>query len=313
MKVFVTGAAGQIGSHVVEMSLAEGHDVVGIDNFATGRQAHLANDAAFHFIEGSIADKALVDSVVSDAKPDVVVHTAGSYKDPNDWYNDTLTNCVGGTNIIKASMNNNVGRFIYFQTALCYGTNPMENPITLNHPKYPGNSSYAISKTAAEDYLELSGIDYVIFRLANVIGPRNVSGPLPIFYQRLKEGKGCFVTKTRRDFVFVKDLVRTVMKAVHGEGQGIYHFSSGKDVSIKELYDTVVDAMRLNDYPEPEIREPGPDDPYSILLDPSGLGGDFGNVDFTPLEQIVRETVDYFEEYGVHGGYTHLDMKKTEK
>ena len=105
-----------------------------------------------------------------------------------------------------------------------------------------------------EDYLTISGLDYVTFRLANVIGPRNVSGPLPIFFQRLKEGKKCFVTTARRDFVFVKDLARTVD---HGRGRprsGPYHFSSGTDVAIRTLYDAIVKAMRLNEYPEPEVR-----------------------------------------------------------
>ena len=59
---------------------------------------------------------------------DIVIHTAASYKDPNDWYNDTLTNCVGGGNIISASIKYNINRFIYFQTSLCYGLKPIEQP-----------------------------------------------------------------------------------------------------------------------------------------------------------------------------------------
>ena len=82
-------------------------------------------------------------------------------------------------------------------------------------------SSYAISKTANELYLELSGLDFVTFRLANVIGPRNVAGPLPIFFQRLKEGKQCFVTEARRDFVFVKDLAKVSIQAVDGGWLGV--------------------------------------------------------------------------------------------
>jgi UDP-glucose 4-epimerase len=73
-------------------------------------------------------------------------------------------------------------RLIYFQTALCYGTKPIQQPIRLDHPINPVNSSYAISKTAGEHYVQFSGVEWVTFRLANVIGPRNVSGPLPIFY-----------------------------------------------------------------------------------------------------------------------------------
>ena len=125
--------------------------------------------------------KGLIDELFCEFEPDVVVHTAASYKDPNDWYNDSLTNCVGGSNVVRASIENGVKRFIYFQTSLCYGLKPIEQPITLNHPKFPASTSYAITKTANEDFLEISGLDFVTFRLANVIGPRNVAGPLPIF------------------------------------------------------------------------------------------------------------------------------------
>lgn len=311
MKVIITGGCGQVGSHVAELCLERGDDVLAIDNFATGRRSHLPEShPKLQFVEGTIADKALVDSFFAEFQPDAVVHTAASYKDPNDFYNDTLTNCVGGANLVTASLENKVSRFVYFQTALCYGTKPLHNPITLEHPKFPANSSYAISKTAAEDYLEISGLDFVSFRLANVIGPRNVSGPLPIFYQRLSEGKGCFVTRSRRDFVFVQDLARVVLKALDGTGRNAYHFSSGTDVQIKELYDHVVTAMKLEKYPEPEIRDLGPDDAESILLDPSRTFADFGEITFTPLEETVRAAVEYFNEFGVHGGYTHLKMEK---
>ena len=235
MKVFVTGGLGQVGSHVTEMLLERGDDVVVIDNLATGRREHLESHPKLRVVIDSIADPTAVGRIVGEFQPDVIVHTAASYKDPEDWYNDALTNAVGGANLVQAAKANKVGRFIYFQTALCYGLKPLQQPIRLDHPKFPANSSYAISKTAAEDYLEISGIDFVTFRLANVIGPRNVSGPLPIFYQRLTEGKRCFVTKARRDFVFVKDLARAVVKAVDGMGKGTYHFSSGKDIAIKEL------------------------------------------------------------------------------
>lgn len=310
MKAFVTGGCGQVGSHVAEMLLERGDTVVAIDNFATGRREHLSAHPKLTFVEGSIADRALIDRVIGDFKPDVLIHTAASYKDPDDWYNDTLTNAVGGSNLIKAAKVNKVGRFIYFQTALCYGVKPLQSPIRLDHPKDPANSSYAISKTVTEDYLTISGLDYVTFRLANVVGPRNVSGPLPIFFQRLTEGKKCFVTTARRDFVFVKDLARTVLKASDGKGHGAYHFSSGTDVAIKELYDAVVTAMQLNTYPEPEIRQLGPDDAPSILLDPSRTFADFGDIQFTSLADTVKAAVEYYRTHGVVGGYTHLKIEK---
>jgi UDP-glucose 4-epimerase len=309
VKVFVTGGLGQVGSHVTEMLLARGDQVLVIDNLATGRREHLAEHANLKVVIDTIADKPLVDRLLAEFKPDVVVHTAASYKDPNDWYNDALTNAVGGSNVISAAKANGVKRFIYFQTSLCYGLKPLQQPIKLDHPKFPGSSSYSISKTANEDYLELSGLDFVTFRLANVIGPRNVSGPLPIFYQRIKDGKRCFVTKARRDFVFVKDLARVVLKAADGQGKGAYHFSSGKDVAIIELYEQVVKAMNKPDHPAPDIRELGADDAPSILLDPSRTFADFGQVQFTPLDQTVAAAIEYFKQHGTLGEYTHLKFE----
>lgn len=306
MRVLVTGGCGQVGSHVTELLLAKGDDVLVIDNLATGRREHLLSHPRLRVIEASIADRRPIEELFAEFGPEVVVHTAASYKDPDDWYNDALTNVVGGANLIRAAKNGKVDRFIYFQTALCYGVKPLQQPIRLDHPKNPANSSYAITKTAAEDYLEISGLDYVTFRLANVIGPRNVSGPLPIFFQRLSQGKQCFVTMARRDFVDVADLARTVVAAVGGKGTGTYHFSSGGDVAIRELYDAVVEALALNTYPEPEVRELGPDDAPTILLDPVRTFDDFGAIEFTPLRQTVMRAVAYYREWGVQGGYTHL-------
>jgi len=310
MKVFVTGACGQVGSHVVELLLARGDRVAAIDNLATGRREHLPGHERLDLTIGSIADRQLIERLVSAFKPDVIVHAAASYKDPHDWYEDNMTNCVGGANLIQAAQRHGAKRFIYFQTALCYGVKPLQQPIRLDHPMNPANSSYAISKTTTEDYLEISGLDYVTFRLANVIGPRNVSGPLPIFFQRLKAGKRCFVTTARRDFVFVGDLANIVMRAVDGQGHGAYHFSSGTDVAIKELYDAVVAALKITPYPEPEVRPLGVDEAPSILLDPSRTFTDFGPIRFTPLRETVSRAVDYYREHGVLGEYTHLQAKK---
>ena len=312
MKAFITGGSGQVGSTVADMLLARGDKVLSIDNFATGRRDNLSEQAGLTQVEGSIADAMLMDKLFSDFRPDVVIHTAASYKDPEDWATDALVNAVGGAIIAKACKTYKVQRLIYFQTALCYGTKPMQQPIRLDHPINPANSSYAISKTAGENYVQFSGVDWVTFRLANVIGPRNVSGPLPIFYQRLSEGKKCFVTPARRDFCFAGDLARVVVEAADGKGSGTYHFSSGKDVAIRELYDAVVRAMKINDYPEPEMRPLGADDAPSILLDPSRTFADFSGVTFTPLDEIVRLAVTRWEREGVVGGYTHLEVARSQ-
>ena len=306
MRLFVTGGSGLVGSTIIDMLLARGDEVLAIDNFATGRRDNLAPHPRLRMVEDSIADPRIVNALIGDFRPEVVIHTAASYKDPDDWYGDALTNCVGSANVARASKDHKVGRLIYFQTALCYGTKPREQPITLSHPIDPVNSSYAISKTSGEHYIQHSGVDWLTFRLANAVGPRNVSGPLPIFFERLSQGKRCFVTEARRDFVFVEDLARIALRAADGTGSGTYHFSSGRDVAIRELYDSVVRSMQLNDYPEPEIRPLGADEAPTILLDPTRTFRDFGELQFTPLDEIVAKTVAYYKEHGVQGGYTHL-------
>ena len=113
-KVIVTGGLGQIGSHVTEMLLERGDKVTVIDNLATGRREHLQDHPNLKIVIDTISDKGLVDSLTDELKPDAIVHTAASYKDPDDWYNDTLTNCVGGSNIVDAAKKHGVKRFIYF-------------------------------------------------------------------------------------------------------------------------------------------------------------------------------------------------------
>ena len=79
------------------------------------------------------------------------------------------------------------------------------------------------------------------FRLANIVGPRNVSGPLPMFFQRLSQGQRCFVTAGAARFrVRARPCPHRVVAAADGRGHGTYHFSSGRDVAISELYDAVV-------------------------------------------------------------------------
>lgn len=307
-KILVTGGLGQIGSHIVELLLDRGDSVLVIDNLATGRKEHLQEHKNLQIVIDTISNKKLVESITEKFMPDAIVHTAASYKDPDDWFNDTLTNCVGGSNMVDVAKKFNVKRFIYFQTALCYGLKPSQQPIQLNHPRNPSSSSYAITKTTNEFYIELSGIDYVTFRLANVVGPRNVAGPLPIFYQRLKDGKKCFVTEARRDFVYVKDLAKVVLQAIDGVGSGAYHFSSGKDIAIQELYDAVVNALNLKDKPTAEVKSLGPDDVYSILLDPSRTFEDFGSIEFTSLQDTVSDAMNYYLEHGTLGEYTHLRL-----
>jgi UDP-glucose 4-epimerase len=308
MKVLITGGAGFIGSHLADRLLDEGHEVLVIDNFETGRRDNLAERDGLTIVEDTIADAGAVDRAFAGFEPTHVVHAAASYKDPDAWREDVETNALGTANVVRATRAAGLDRLVYFQTALCYGTQPEEQPVTITHQVRP-DSSYAISKTAGEQYIEMGLPNFVSFRLANAYGPRNVSGPLPTFFQRLTAGKPCFVMDTRRDFIYVSDLIDVVMLALSGKGQGKYHVSSGSDFSIKELFDATVKALDVQLDEEVEVRPRGEDDAYTILLDPSRTNRDFDGWKITtPLEDGVARAIEYYRDRGIEETYTHLKV-----
>lgn len=308
MKILITGGLGQIGSHVAEALLTRGNSVLVIDNLSMGRREHLLPHKNLTILYGTIANRELIDKAMASFTPDVIIHAAASHKNSNDWFSDIETNCLGGVNIIEAAIRYKTKRFIYFQTALCYGNNVSGQPIKVDHIRQPTKSSYAISKTASEFYLELSGLNFVSFRLANIIGPRNLIGPLPVFYSRIKNHQQCFVTNTRRDFIGVKDLVKVVMMSCDGVGYGAYNFSSGKDILIRELYNIVNKVLGNKFEVQPKIIPMGLDDVPSILLDSSKMLHDFGEIQFTPLNEVIFDAIQYYEKYGTPGEFSHLDL-----
>jgi UDP-glucose 4-epimerase len=309
VRVLITGGAGFIGSHLADRLLERGDEVLAIDNYATARRDNLAEHANLTVVEGTIVDPDVVRSTFESFEPEVIAHAAASYKDPEDWSEDAATNAVGTANVVRTAKAGNVNRLVYFQTALCYGLHPLEQPITLDHPLRPSDSSYAISKTAGEHYVSLSGLDWVSLRLANAYGPRNVSGPLPTFFHRLTEGKPVFVMDTRRDFIYVQDLIDLVVMAIDGKGSGgVYHASSGTDYSIKELLDGTIKALGIELDDEVEVRPRGEDDAFTILLDPARTNEQFGWSPRTPLEEGVQKAIDYYREFGIEETYTHLKL-----
>ena len=308
--VLITGGAGFIGSALTDRLLGKGYRVVVVDNFATGRRDNLVERPELEIIEGSITDSNMMADIFSRVNPDVVVHAAASYKDPEAWVEDAETNVVGTSVVVNESRKCDVERFIYFQTALCYGLHPEEQPIPIDHELRPRESSYAISKTAGENYIALSGLDWVSFRLANGYGPRNITGPLPTFFQRLSNDSSVFVMDTRRDFIFIEDLIDVVERAVDGEGEsGPYHVSSGSDVSIQDLLEATLKAMGI-ELDEPiEVRPRGEDDAFTILLDPGKTHQQFPGWEAkTPLEDGVARAVGYYREFGIEETFTHLHM-----
>ena len=317
MKVLITGGAGFIGSSLVDRLLTKYPDdfeILVIDNFTTGRRDNLTPHKKLIILEGDIQSPNFCSTSFEFFKPDVVVHAAASYKDPNDFYKDAMTNVIGTINVINECKKADVDKIIYFQTSLCYGLKPIEQPITIHHPlfsgKSQGGSSYAISKTAAEQYIELSGIPFFSFRLANAFGPRNLSGPVPTFYNRITKNLPITINNTRRDFIFVDDLIDVVEKAIIDETipKGYYHISTGRDFSIEYLFNTIVENLRLFP-PDVTIKDPGEDDVKTILLDPKITESSFDWQAKTKFEDGIEKAINWYMTHEISETFTHLKMK----
>ena len=298
MRFLVTGAAGFIGSHLSDALIADGHDVVGIDNLSTGRRGNVSRECAL--VEGDIRRA----QDIPQGDWDVVYHCAASYRDRGAWESDASTNVLGTINVVREAKRAHA-RIVYFQTSLCYGPTP-QSPVPLDAPLAPVGS-YAVSKTAGEAYIRDSGVDWVSLRLANIYGPRNLSGPVPTFYQRLSEGRACTIVDSRRDFVYVDDLVKVAKRAAT-TGHGQYHVSTGHDYPIRDLYCAVAAAMQLDMAPPP-ITPRGPDDVATLLLDPTDTYAEFGWSARTPLVTGVRAAVDFYRHHPVTETFTHLAMR----
>ena len=305
MKVLITGGSGFLGSHLADRLLAEDNEVLVLDNYETGRRENLDPDTkGLTIVEGDIANREDVDAAFQSFDPDTVAHAATSYKDGEAWEHDVMSNTMGTVNVLRASMDADINRFLYFQTGLSYGIDATI-PTPLDHPQ-PGESSYAITKTAGEQFIDLSGLDYVTFRLANIYGPRVMAGPMATFYKRLDEGQPCFVVDARRDQMYVDDLIDLLMMGIGGTGSGPYNVSSGSDRPVKDMFDLIVDAMGVElDY-EVEVKPRPTDDAPTLLLDPAKTIEDFGWKPSIPMEEGIPKTIEWYRENGVGETYTHL-------
>jgi UDP-glucose 4-epimerase len=115
---------------------------------------------------------------------------------------------------------------------------------------------------------------------------------------------------SRRDFIFVTDLIEVVYAALQGTGQGHYHVSTGSDYSIKEMFDAVVEAMGIELDEEVEVRPRPEEDAPSILLDPSRTESDFGWKAKVPLADGISKAVEWYREHPVGETYTHLKAEE---
>jgi UDP-glucose 4-epimerase len=307
MRILITGGAGCLGSNLTERYLQRGDEVLALDNFATGHRGSLPDGGhpGLTLVEGSVADAALVMRLMETFRPDHVIHSAAAYKDPDDWIEDARTNVEGTINVVRAAQRVGVGRFINFHTALGYGR-PETVPIPVDAPARPF-TSYGVSKTAGESYLAMSGLPFVSLRLANVTGPRLAIGPIPTFYTRLKAGKGCFCSRTVRDFVDMEDFFSMMDLAMApGAPTGVFNVSTGTGHSIREIFDIVAEHLGVTlDQPVPEV-DPGPDDVPAVVLDPSATIAAFGWRPRYDFAQTIRRMLAWYDQHGVTAIYSHL-------
>ena len=308
MKLFITGGAGCLGSNLIEKYLPEGHEILVLDNFETGNREVVPNVDGLRVVEGSVANATIVEELVSQFKPDYVIHSAAAYKDPQNWIEDSSTNVLGSINVAKSCLNNGVQNLVNFQTALCYGR-PPEVPIPVHAPTAPF-TSYGISKTAGERYLIESGLNVISLRLANICGPRLAIGPIPTFYTRLKAGKSCFCSDSTRDFLDMSDFL-SLMDLILADkvASGIYNVSTGVGSSIKEVFDAVAEYLKM-EVPDVPIVPVGEDDVPNVVLDSSETERELDWKAQVGFKETIFNQLKWYDKYGVSAIYSHLSEPK---
>jgi nucleoside-diphosphate-sugar epimerase len=305
VRLLITGGAGSLGSNLVERYLPQGHEILVIDNFATGRRETLSGIAGLELVEGSVADAALVEAAFTRFRPTHVIHGAASYKDPSDWRQDAASNIAGTLNVVAAARRAEVERFVNLQTALCYGR-PECVPIPIDHPCRPF-TSYGISKTAAEAYILLSDLSFVSLRLANVVAPRLAIGPIPSFYRRLKAGEKCFCTNSIRDFLDIEDFFDIIALVLEGDAPtGIFNVSSGEGHRIEEVYDHIARYLGVEASEPVAVVEPGADDVPAVVLDPSRTREVLGWQAQIGFADSLDRMLAWYDAHGVSAIYSHL-------
>lgn len=311
MRILITGGAGCLGSNLIEHWLPQGHQILILDNFATGKREVVPPVSGLELREGSIADAQWVDTCFAAFKPEVVIHAAAAYKDPNDWEEDARTNVLGSAYVAIASKANDVKRLINFQTALCYGR-PGTVPIPPDHPTAPF-TSYGISKTAGEQYMLLSGVPTLSLRISNVTGPRLAIGPIPTFYKRLKAGQNCFCSDTARDFLDMSDFLSFMDAAIVLDAPtGTYNVASGEAHTIQEIFDLVCGHLGLGKKEVPVV-PPAADDVPVVSLDPSATLAAFGWKAQVGFAETIARQLRWYDAYGVNDVFSHLQAPAVER
>lgn len=244
MKVIVTGGAGFIGSHLVDALILKGVEVHILDNLVAGQISNVNTKAELHEVDICSEE---AKSIVINVKPDAVFHLAAQADVGKSVQNpkyDADVNIKGTINMLEASRDAKVKKFVFASTSAVYGN--LNKDILYENEKTVPASYYGLSKLTAESYIrlfyELYRVPYTILRYANVYGPRQLpkgeGGVIAVFLNRLKTAGTLSVHgdgEQTRDFIYVTDIVAANIAALDRGAQHTIQISTSKKTSINDI------------------------------------------------------------------------------
>jgi UDP-glucose 4-epimerase len=302
-KILVTGGAGFIGSHVVDLFVSHGYEVVILDDLSTGRASNLNPAAKFYQMD--IRDPKIRE-VFEIERPDFVSHHAAQMdvrRSVAQPLFDADVNILGSINLIECAREFNVRHFVYISTGGAVYGEPETLPCDEMHPINP-ICQYGASKHTVEHYLYMYnvnyGLQYTVLRYPNVFGPRQdphgEAGVVAIFTGKMLDNEPVTINgdgEQTRDFVFVRDCARANLLAVSVDhAPGIYNIGWGRPTSINEIF---TNLAKITGYTQPVSNGPAKvGETRHIYLDASKANRDLAWSPTLSLEEGLRETVEYF-------------------
>ncbi|MBB6351772.1 NAD-dependent epimerase/dehydratase family protein [Nonomuraea muscovyensis] len=306
MRVLVTGGAGFIGSNLVDRLLADGHDVVAVDDLSSGNGDNLARAAEsdrFALRVLDICDPALAD-LATEVRPEVICHLAAQIsvrRSVADPMRDARVNVEGTASVLMAAHRGGTRKVVFASSVAVYGR-PATIPVPADAPADP-RSPYAASKLSGETYLAtfraLHGIEYTTLVLSNVYGPRQSpdgeAGVVAIFTDAMIGGTPTVVygdgTQTR-DYVYVDDVVEGFVRACGSRGDGRrFNLGTGIQTTDRRLHSLVADAAGSPD--KPGFAQPRMGDLPAMAVDPVPAVEGLGWEPRTDLATGLKQTVEW--------------------
>jgi UDP-glucose 4-epimerase len=303
-KILVTGGAGFIGSHVVDLFISKGYEVVIVDDLSTGRVSNLNPAAKFYKMD--IRNPKLRD-VFDAERPDYISHHAAQMdvrRSVAQPLFDADVNILGSINVIECAKEFNVKHFVYISSGGAAYGEPETLPCDEAHPINP-ICQYGASKHTVEHYLYMYhvnyGMEYTVLRYPNVFGPRQdphgEAGVVAIFTGKMLLSEPVTINgdgEQTRDFVFVRDCAFGNYLAVTvAHPSGIYNLGWGRPTSINEIF---TNLAVITNYGQPAAYGPAKvGETRHIYLNADKAKRDLDWAPTISLEDGLRETVEYFK------------------